>query len=106
MLIVKGVNVFPSAVQDVVSSLRPKVTGAIEIQLTAPGPRAEGSLQIKVEGGEAVAPGEYEILGKEITEVIKKRLYFTPEVIIVSPGSLPKYELKAKLIRKVYEEKL
>ena len=62
-------------------------------------------MQIKVEGGEAVAPGKYEELGKEITEVIKKGLYFSPEVIMVSPGSLPKYKLKAKLIRKVSEEK-
>ena len=105
MLIVKGVNVFPSAVQDVVSSLRPKVTGAIEIQLTAPGPKVEGALKIKVEGGEGIAQAGYGPLGKEVVDVIKKRLYFTPEIMIVSPGSLPKYELKAKLIRKVYEEK-
>jgi phenylacetate-CoA ligase len=106
MLIVKGVNVFPSAVQDVVSSLRPRVTGAIEIQLTAPGPKVEGALKIKVEGGAGIAQAGYDVLGKEVTEVIKKRLYFTPEVLIVSSGSLPKYELKAKLIRKVYEEKV
>jgi len=105
MLIVKGVNVFPSAVQDVVSSLRPKVTGAIEIQLMGPGPRVEGPLQIRVEGGEGVALSDYEMLGREVTELMKKRLYFTPEILIVPPGSLPKYELKAKLIRKVYEEK-
>jgi phenylacetate-CoA ligase len=105
MLIVKGVNVFPSAIQDVVSSLRPKVTGAIEIQLTAPGPRVEGPLKINVEGGEAITPREYGALRKEVIEVVKKRLYFTPEIMVVSPGSLPKYELKAKLIRKVYEEK-
>jgi phenylacetate-coenzyme A ligase PaaK-like adenylate-forming protein len=62
----------------------------------------EGPLQIKVEGGETVAPNEYEVLGKEIAEVIKKRLYFTPQISIVPPGLLPKYELKAKLIKKVY----
>lgn len=104
MLIVKGVNVFPSAVQDVVSTLRPKVTGGIEIQLKTPGPRVEGSLEIRVEAGETVASSEYNGLGKEVTELMKKRLYFTPEIVMVSPGSLPKYELKAKLVRKLYEE--
>ena len=105
MLIVKGVNIFPSAVQDVVSGLRPKVTGAIEIQLAVPGPRVEGLLKINVEVGQGVAPEAYDSVGREVMEVIKKRLYFTPEIIIVPPDTLPKYELKAKLIRKIYEEK-
>ena len=37
MLIVLGVNVFPSAVRDVVSSFYPKTTGEIQILLDAPG---------------------------------------------------------------------
>jgi phenylacetate-CoA ligase len=36
MLIVSGVNVYPSAIRDVVGSLLPRVTGEIQIQLQEP----------------------------------------------------------------------
>jgi phenylacetate-coenzyme A ligase PaaK-like adenylate-forming protein len=41
MLIIQGVNVYPSAVKDVVSSLVPKTTGAIEIQLKRRGEKGK-----------------------------------------------------------------
>lgn len=41
MLIVRGVNVYPSAVADVVRSFRPRVTGHIQIQADGPGPSVE-----------------------------------------------------------------
>ncbi len=39
MLIVLGVNVFPSAVKDVISSFHPRTTGEIQIVLHQPGPK-------------------------------------------------------------------
>lgn len=39
MLIVLGVNAFPSAVQDVVAGFAPRTTGQIRILLDEPGPR-------------------------------------------------------------------
>lgn len=38
MLTVLGVNVFPSAIRDVVGSLRPKTSGEIQVVLDQPGP--------------------------------------------------------------------
>ena len=38
MLIVLGVNVFPSAVRDVVQALHPRTSGAVQILLPAQGP--------------------------------------------------------------------
>jgi phenylacetate-CoA ligase len=49
MLIILGVNVFPSAIKDVVGSLRSLTTGEIQVLLPEPGPKVEPPLRIKVE---------------------------------------------------------
>ena len=51
LLIVAGVNVWPSAIKDVVTSLHPRTTGALQILLPAPPPRVEPPLRIQVEYG-------------------------------------------------------
>jgi phenylacetate-CoA ligase len=101
MLIVLGVNVFPSAIKDVVSAMRPETTGEIEILLDAPGPRVAPPLRIRVEHGADVAdrPG----LAKRIEQRLRDRLIFQPSVELVPSGTLPRYEMKARLIRKLYE---
>ena len=53
MLIVRGVNVFPSAVREVVNEFAPAVAGVIMIRPRAPGVRQEPPLPIRVE----LAPG-------------------------------------------------
>src|SRR6202158_6276084 len=52
MLIVLGVNVFPSAVQDVVSSLCPRTTGEMQILLDEPGPGVKPPLKVRAEFGD------------------------------------------------------
>jgi phenylacetate-CoA ligase len=101
MLIVQGVNVYPSAVRDVVSSLLPKTTGAMEIQLNAPPPEGwKPPIPVKVEYGQT--PGDLEILKKEVESLIREKLIFRAEVELVPPDTLPKFEYKAKLVRKLY----
>ena len=52
MLVVQGVNVYPSAIRDVVSSMVPATTGAIEIQLKKQPPEGwQPPIHIKVEHG-------------------------------------------------------
>lgn len=36
--------------------------------------------------------------------LLRDKLIFTSEVEIVPPGTLPRFEMKARLIRKLYEE--
>ena len=100
MLILLGVNVFPSAIKDVVSSFRPRATGEIEIQLHQPGPKVEPPLAIRVEHGEGVT--DLAVLKREIEESLRNRLVFQGDVQLVPPGTLPRYEMKAQLIRKLY----
>ena len=49
MLIVRGVNVFPSAVREVVSAFSPDVSGHILVRPAAPGVKQEPPLPVSVE---------------------------------------------------------
>jgi phenylacetate-CoA ligase len=99
MLTVLGVNVYPIAISDVVSSLKPAVSGEIEIQLERPGPVVEPPLKMKVELGRHLSEkGE---LKRLLETVIREKLMFRCDVELVD--ALPRYEYKKKLIRKLYE---
>jgi len=102
MLILLGVNVFPSAIKDVVASLRPKTTGDMLVMLDAPGPKVEPPLRIQAEYARGVndLPG----LKKELEGVLRDKLLFRADVELVSEGTLPRFDMKAKLVRKTYEE--
>jgi phenylacetate-CoA ligase len=102
LLIIRGVNVWPSAIRDVVSSLRPLTTGEIQILLERPPPLVTGPLRIKVEYG----PDVVDVQGTRARVVgeLRQRLTFTADVEMVPPGELPRFEMKAKVIRKLYEE--
>ena len=101
MLIVLGVNVFPSAVKDVVSELRPRTTGEIQILLDQPGPKVKPPLQVRVEYGPDVQ--DLAALKKEVEGVIRGRLVVPAHVELVPAGTLPRFEMKAQLIKKLYE---
>ena len=102
MLIVQGVNVYPSAIRDVVSSLVPDTTGALEIQLKKQPPEGwEPPIHIKVEHGKG--PADLLELKQKIEALIREKLIFRTDVELVAPNSLPKFEYKARLVRKLYE---
>ncbi len=90
MLIVRGVNVFPSAVREVVARFQPRVTGALLIRPRQRGVRQEPPLPILVEGDAELA----EALAKEI----RNALTFTPDIRMVAPQSLPRSDYKSKLV--------
>jgi phenylacetate-CoA ligase len=103
MLIVQGVNVYPSAVKDVVSSFAPYTSGAIEIQMSERPPKGwQPPIWIKVESGPL--PTDLNKLKADIEGKIREKLIFRTNIEIVPMDSLPKYEYKAKLVRKLYEE--
>mgnify|MGYP000619077088 CR=1 FL=1 len=94
---------FPSAIKDIIASLRPKTTGALQILLTEPPPRVTPPLKIQVEYGEGVE--DLATLKQEIEEELRAKLYISADVELVPPGTLPRYEMKAQLIKRLYEEK-
>jgi len=102
MLIVLGVNVFPSAIRDVVASLHPRTTGAIQVLLPGPGPRVEPPLRVRAEHG----PGETDLegLGTELERLIRARLTVSVRIELVPPDTLPRSEMKSTLVRRLDQE--
>jgi len=90
MLIVRGVNVFPSAVREVVQRFQPRVTGAIEIRPRIRAVKQDPPLPVIVEGDAG--------LGEEIAKAIRSTLMFTAEVRMVAPETLPRSDYKSKLV--------
>jgi phenylacetate-CoA ligase len=102
MLIVLGVNVFPSAIRDIVSSFYPRTTGEIQIVLSEPGPKVTPPMKVIAEHG---AASDLAALKTEIEKKIKAALSIPASVELVAPGTLPRYEMKGQLIKKAYEGK-
>jgi phenylacetate-CoA ligase len=103
MLNVQGVNVFPSSVRDYISTLAPRVTGMMEIQMHKVPPEGwKPPIHIKVEHGKE--PGDLGELKKELEAMIREKLIFRSDIELVPPDTLPKAEYKAKLVKKLYEE--
>ena len=96
MLIVRGVNVFPSAVRDVVAAFAPEVSGHILVKPEAAGVKQEPPLPVSVElsqGGTADAA-----LAEAIRERLRSVLVIQTRVDLVPWGSLQRSEYKSKLV--------
>ncbi len=101
MLILAGVNVWPSAVKDVITALYPRTTGALQILLSAAGPKVEPPLRIEVEYGPDV--NDLDALKAEVEALLRDKLIVRTDVELVPPQTLPRFEMKTQLIRKLYE---
>jgi len=97
MLIVRGVNVFPSAIREVVSEFVPDVSGHILVKPSQPGIKQEPPLPIEVE----LARGRADDAG--LAETIRARLrsvlVFTAGIKLVPYGTLQRSEYKSKLVQ-------
>jgi phenylacetate-CoA ligase len=102
MLIVLGVNVFPSAVKDIVASFYPQTTGEVQILLERPGPSVAPPMRVVAEFGET--PPNSDELRKRIEAKIKSVLTVPATVELVPAGTLPRFEMKGQLVRKLYDE--
>ena len=92
MLIVKGINVFPSAVRDVVTGFEPRTTGNLRIVADFPGYTTQRPLRIRVEHTAALAGqgAAIERLGQEIADKLRGLLNFAPAVEMVPPDTFEK----------------
>lgn len=105
MLIVKGANVYPDAIRDVVNAFRPRVTGNMRVVLDTPPPRVVPPLLIKVEHASGMADTAVAALEDDIRTACRHRLKLTPRVIMVPAGSLPPSLRKTPMFEKRYERK-
>lgn len=101
MLIVRGVNVYPSAVQRAVGEFHPEVSGRIEIQWGESGHSTQTPLSVAVELGDA-AGGDTETLRGRLEAAIRGRCACKARVDFVDPGTFRIGEAdKARLVRRV-----
>ena len=105
MLKVKGVPVYPAAIQGVIHSFIPKLTGHFRIVLDEPPPRVVPPLKLTVEYGEALREEELGALEKQVLDDMHHLLKIRPAITWVKPGTFERATKKTKLIEKRYEMK-
>jgi phenylacetate-CoA ligase len=95
MLIVRGVNVFPTAMREVVNRFAPAVSGVISIRPGHKGVKQDPPLRVVVELSEDVAPAD---LAERIEKEVRAVLVVATRVELVPHGTLPRSEYKSKLL--------
>jgi phenylacetate-CoA ligase len=98
MLIVRGVNVFPSAVREVVGEFTPKVSGNIRVRPAAAGVKQDPPLPIVVEL--AKGAGAEASLAEAIRARLRAVLVVQASVELVPWGSFERSEYKSKLVER------
>jgi phenylacetate-CoA ligase len=98
MLIVRGVNVFPSAVRDVVSGFAPEVSGHVLVRPQSAGVKQEPPLPVSVELARDATPDA--ALADAIRERLRSVLVIQTRVELVPWGSLARSEYKSKLVER------
>jgi phenylacetate-CoA ligase len=98
MLIVRGVNVFPSAVREVVSEFAPEVSGNVLVEPEQPGVKQEPPLPVRVELARDV-PADA-ALAESIRARLREVLVVGMHVELVPWGSLERSEYKSKLVER------
>ena len=98
MLLVRGVNVFPSAVREVVNQFMPDVSGLILVKPQDPGVRQKPPLPVVVELAKDYAGGPD--LAARIEKRIRDVLVFAARVDLAPWGSLQRSEYKSKLVQR------
>jgi len=98
MLIVRGVNVFPSAVREVVGAFAPAVSGHIVVRPQAPGVKQDPPLPVVVELARDATADDG--LAEAIRERLRETLVVQTRVELVPYGTLRRSDYKSKLVER------
>jgi phenylacetate-CoA ligase len=102
MLIIKGANVYPSAIKNVISRFIPEVTGELRIVLDNPPPRVVPPLQVRIEYGTDTDSHRLSDLETRIKNALHSEARVTPNIIWCAPGTLGKELTKTPIFEKRY----
>jgi phenylacetate-CoA ligase len=97
MLIVRGVNLFPTAIRSVLEGFTPSVSGMFQVRPHSHGVLQSPPLPVVIELGEGITSAP-EGLRQRMTEEIRSRLLVTTDVAFVPFGTLPRETYKSKLV--------
>jgi phenylacetate-CoA ligase len=98
MIVVRGINVFPTAIASVISEFSDLLTGEFEIVLNTPPPY--DYLPIRMECRCDLPEKLMNDTVDKLKRMIKEKLNFTAEIIIIPKGSISRTDGKAKRIIK------
>ena len=104
MLKVKGVPIYPAAIQDVLNMFVPRVTGFFRIVLEVAPPRVLPPLKLKVEYGQGIAESELPSLENEILARMRAQNKITPAITWLKPNTLERSTKKTQWFEKAYAE--
>lgn len=96
MLTVKGVNVYPQAVANVIFRFFPRVTGAFRIVLDRAGPLVSPPMRVRLEHGGTDA--DLSALQEELMAAFREELRIAPALEWLEPGALPREAGKTRYI--------
>lgn len=97
MLIVRGVNLFPSAIRSILNEFTPDVSGMLQVRPKEAGVLQTPPLPVVVELGENFS-GSVDDLQKRLQTEIRSRLLVTTDLQVVPYGTIPRETYKSKLI--------
>jgi len=97
MLIVRGVNLYPTAIRGVLADFSPQVGEIFRIRPRTRGVAQQPPLPIVVELGPNVA-AEPDGLRQKLIDEIRTRLMVNADVQLVPYGSLPRDTYKSRLV--------
>ena len=98
MLIIRGLNLFPSAVQSVIGGFMPKLTGKMEIVLRAPGPKVDPPLHVRVECGSGISVADDAGFTSAVEGKIRSDLGVTAVIEFLPFGTFERTSTKTKLV--------
>ncbi len=102
MLKVKGVPVYPAAIQGVINGFVPQVTGAFRIVLDREPPLVLPPLKLKIEKGDNFSDAGLPALEKQINDKMHNLLKIRPDITWLEPNSLERAVKKTQLLEKNY----
>lgn len=98
MVVVRGVNVFPSAIENIMREIPEIEEFRVEIF------EKEAMREIRIILEPCSGQGSAEPLVEDVSQRLRERIGLRPQVELVAPGTLPRFELKAKRFFKLKPE--
>ena len=96
MLIIRGVNVYPSQVEDVLVG-RPRIAPHYQLVVERSGTLDRVSIEVEVEPG---VPAEaFAAVARDVAHHVKSLVGITTEVVVKKPGEIPRSQGKAVRVR-------
>ena len=96
MLIIRGVNVYPSQIEDVLVG-RPHIAPHYQLVVERSGTLDRVSIEVEVEPG--VTAESFAAVAHDVAHHIKSLVGITTEVIVKKPGEIPRSQGKAVRVR-------